>query len=52
MITRMNDFLTQMQAYLDGSYTPNFSSQDNQFIDEELNKQELQDFIYGQNGVI
>ncbi|MDR0369719.1 MAG: hypothetical protein LBH96_04345 [Candidatus Peribacteria bacterium] len=49
MVARMNDFLTNMQGYLDGSYDPNVSSQDSQFVDEELNKQELQDFIYGQN---
>lgn len=51
MVTRMNNFLTNMQGYLDGSYDPSVSSQDSQFVDEEFNKQELQDFIYGQNGL-
>ncbi|MDR0607669.1 MAG: hypothetical protein LBG52_04940 [Candidatus Peribacteria bacterium] len=44
---RMNTFLTQMQAYVNGEFDPNLSTTTQT---SESEKQQLQEFIYSKNG--
>ncbi|MDR2540682.1 MAG: hypothetical protein LBD11_02620 [Candidatus Peribacteria bacterium] len=48
---RMNTFLSQMQAYLNGEFDPNLPQNQQTPTDPEQEKQQLQDFVYSQNGV-
>jgi hypothetical protein len=45
---RMNTFLTQMQAYVNGEFDPNLSQAAQT---PEQDKQQLQNFVNSQNGV-
>jgi hypothetical protein len=45
---RMDGFLTQMQAYVNGEFDPNLSQAAQT---PEQDKQQLQDYLYSKNGV-
>jgi hypothetical protein len=49
MVKRMNDLLLKLESYLYGEPLPECSEEDDPI--QDFGKQEIQDYIYNQNGV-
>jgi hypothetical protein len=51
MVTRMNMLLSKLDSYLNGESLPECTADEEVKFEQDLDRQEIQDYIYNQNGV-